>query len=51
MKRDSIRMGEVMERFKSYVGMMAELIIIAVMYVIILPFKLLYGIGSKLNPR
>ena len=45
------QVGEVMERFSNYVGMLIELILIGIMYLIILPFKILYSLGNKLVSR
>jgi len=40
-----------MQRFNYYMSMLAEMIIIAFLYLIILPFKILCSIGSRLTSR
>ena len=40
-----------MERFKNYVGSLIELILMGIMYLIILPFKILYSLGNRLASR
>lgn len=50
-KHASFRVGEVMERFKNYIGMLIELMLMGIMYLIILPFKVLYSLGNRLVSR
>jgi hypothetical protein len=40
-----------MERFTNYVSMIIELFLMAVIYVIALPFRLLYNLSNKLVSR
>lgn len=40
-----------MERFKNYIDMLIELILMGIMYLIILPFKILYSLGNRLVSR
>jgi len=40
-----------MERFNNYMNMLAELVIMAFLYLIFLPFKIIYSIGSRLTSR
>lgn len=40
-----------MERFKKFVEMSIEFIIMSFIYLIILPFRLLYGLSNRLQSR
>ena len=51
IKRFCVGAGEIMERFKNYIGMFIELVLMGIMYVIILPFKVLYSLGNRLVSR
>jgi len=45
------RSGWIMERFRNYTGMFIELMLMGIMYLIILPFKVLYSLGNRLVSR
>lgn len=51
MKQFSVEVGDVMERFRNYIGLFIELILMGIMYLIILPFKVLYSLGNRLVSR
>jgi hypothetical protein len=40
-----------MERLKNYIGMFVELLIMGIMYLIILPVRVLYSLGNRLVSR
>jgi competence protein ComGC len=40
-----------MERFNNYVGMIIEFLIISIMFLVLLPFRILYRLGSRLASR
>ncbi len=40
-----------MERFNNYMNMLVEMIVMAFIYLIILPFKIIYSIGNRLTSR
>ena len=51
MKLFSVKVGGIMERFRNYIGMFIELILMGIMYLIILPFRVLYTLGNRLVSR
>jgi len=40
-----------MERLNNYFGMFVEFVIMGIMYLIILPFRILYNLSSRLLSR
>jgi len=40
-----------MERFNNFIGMLIEAIIIGIIYIIILPVRILFSVGNKLVSR
>lgn len=47
----SVREGDFMERFNNFISMIIEFLIISIMYMIILPFRILYNLGRRLASR
>lgn len=40
-----------MERFNKYINMLVEMIIMTFIYLIILPFRIIYSIGNRLTSK
>lgn len=43
-----VGIGDFMERFTNYVGVMIEFLIISFIFLLILPFRLIYHLGRRL---
>lgn len=45
------RTGDFMERLSNYFGMFVEFVIMGIMFLIVLPFRILYNLSSRLISR
>lgn len=50
-KIKSFQAGGFMERFKKFIEMSIEFIIMTVIYLVILPFRLLYNLSNRIQSR
>lgn len=40
-----------MERFNNFIGMLIETLLVGIIYMVILPFKVLHSLGNRLVSR
>jgi hypothetical protein len=51
MIKVSIGTGDFMERLSNYFGMFVEFVIMGIMFLILLPFRILYNLSNRLISR
>lgn len=46
-----VGIGDFMERFTNYIGIMIEFLIISFIFLLVLPFRVIYHLGRRLVSR
>jgi hypothetical protein len=46
-----IRTGDIMERFNKFIDMVMEFLIVSVMFLVLLPFRILYNLSNRSASR